>query len=96
MSIGRVVSITIPATVDVSDKRYCPPIEYARLPEDEVDECWTLNGKDIIVFDECAADITPEYGIAQLKKDYEQCCTIAGVNDDRNVPTIPLWKIAGI
>lgn len=68
------------------NKPYLHPLEYQKTAEDEADGFWTLdesNGMDVVVYGEIIQEITSEYGISRLRKEYP-AFTVTSVADNRN------------
>lgn len=65
---------------------YLDPLEYQKLPVDQAPGFWTLdqrNGMDVVACGEVTQEITGDYGISRLKKDYP-AFTVTSVADNRN------------
>ena len=87
--ITRIASITIP-------KRdgYLPPKEWAASKHSRAD-CWTLNAEnnlDVVVYGNCPAVINSDYGLKQLKRDYD-VVTIAAAADNTIRDNLKHWKV---
>lgn len=72
---------------------YCAPDEFSRA--EEVTGLWTLKQGDVVVFGELTQEITAEYSIAQLRKDYGTYATIQIVSDLRGGP-LGHWQVNAV
>lgn len=72
---------------------YCEPDEFSRAAD--VSGLWTLKQGDVIVFGALTQEITAEYNIAQLRKDYGTYATIQVVSDLRGGP-LGHWQVNAI
>lgn len=68
------------------NKPFLPPLEYRALPEEQAGDYWTLdqsNGMDVVVCGEIEHEITADYGISRLKREYP-AFSVTAVADNRN------------
>lgn len=90
IEIDDSVEVTIPYR-----EGYLPPKQYAKTPNDEMPNYWTLDSDsnlDIIVLGLIDGDVT---SIADVKKDYDNVATISAVGDYTSVPYLKHWKVEG-
>lgn len=93
IQIDDSVSVTIPYR-----SGYLPPNEYAKTPNDEMANYWTLNADsnlDIVVLGDIGVDVTDDYTITNIKKDYDNVATISAVSDNTNMNHLKHWKVSG-
>lgn len=93
IQIDDSVSVTIPYR-----SGYLPPKEYAKLPNDEMVNYWTLDANsnlDIVVLGRIEVNLTDEYTITNVKKDYDNVATISAVSDNTRVNGLKHWKVSG-
>lgn len=93
IQIDDSVSVTIPYR-----EGYLPPKQYAKLPNDEMGNYWTLNSDnnlDVMVLGELDIDVTDDYTITNLKKDYDDVVTISAVSDNARTNHLKHWKVSG-
>lgn len=93
IQIDDSVSLTIPYR-----DGYLPPKEYAKLPNDEMPNYWTLNSEsnlDIMVLGEVKEELTDKYTITNVKKDYDEVATISGVADNTKRDNLKHWRVDG-
>lgn len=86
------VSLTIPADVDAGKRHYLSPEAFAASANREC--YWTLNAagnQDVVVYGECPAEITEEYSLASLKKEYG-FVTVKAVRDNTLRRLLKHWK----
>lgn len=73
------------------NKPYTEPFQYQRMTLKEAAGVWTLdqaNGMDVVICGEVNQEISPEYGISNLKKDYPHVYSVVSVADNRNRPRL--------
>lgn len=73
------------------NKPFLYPLEYQRLSLADAAGYWTLdqsNGNDVVVCGEIDQEISADYGISQLKKDYPHVVSVISVADNRNRPRL--------
>lgn len=90
IEIDDSVELTIPYR-----EGYLPPKQYAKIPNDEMANYWTLNSDnnlDIIVLGLIDGDVT---SVADVKQQYDNVATISAVGDYTNVPYLKHWKVEG-
>lgn len=88
----QILTIVIP--VNVWEKEYIDPMQYEKL--EDVSSFFTLNpsnNSDFIVAGECEEEITEDYHVSDLKKDYAKCGIIAGVSDFTDTPRLKHFKV---
>lgn len=88
------ISLTIPIDADTGGKSYATPPEY--IKSQSKDRIWTLDpssGDDVVVYGECIAEITEEYTLENLMKDY-QAVTIMAVSDNTRRARLKTWKVS--
>ncbi len=62
------------------------------VPEDV---SMTVRAGDVLVLGE-AAELTQEYGIAQMKKDYPTYCTVKSITDNTRRSRLKHWKVTAV
>lgn len=95
---SKVESITIDFQRSYGNKPYLSPTEYAKLPEDEAENYWTLNaksGQDVIVLGVSDKEISRSYKLSDLQKDFQYAVTVTAVSDNRNRPRLKTIKVVG-
>lgn len=95
---SKVESITIDFQRSYWNKPYLPPTEYAKLPEEEATNYWTLNaktGQDVIVLGMSDKEISRTYKLSDLQKDFQYAVTVTAVSDNRNRPRLKTIKVVG-
>ncbi len=93
IQIDDSVSLTIPYRGG-----YLSPKQYAKIPNDQKINYWTLNSVsnlDIVVLGEVKEELTENYTITNVKKDYDEVATISGVSDNTRVDYLKHWKVDG-
>lgn len=93
---NRVEHITIDFQKSYGNKPYLPPNEYKKLPPEETPCYWTLDakkGQDILVLGETDREISREYRIKELEKDFQHAVTVTAVSDNRNRPRLKQIKV---
>lgn len=78
--------VIIPEDVE-TDKLYCKPAKYQ-----DAKMFWTLQEEDIIVEGHVDIEITDDYRIANLKKEYDNVYIITSVLDNRK-GSIPHFEV---
>ena len=87
MAENRVESLTIDFQHNYDNKPYIDPVEFSKLPKEEAENYWTLNGRsgqDIAVLGVSEKDISREYRLQDLINDFYYSGTITSVTDNRN------------
>jgi hypothetical protein len=94
--ISSSVSVTIEdgESKIVGNKKYISSKEYNKTNVD-IDNVWTLQIGDVVVFGECPKEINPLYTIERLTNDYRHMI-ISAVSDSSDQGTLPMWKIEGV
>lgn len=95
---SKVESITIDFQRSYGNKPYLSPTEYAKLPEEEAGNYWTLNvqdRQDVIVFGVSDKEISRSYKLSDLQKDFQYAVTVTVVVDSRNRPRLKNIKAVG-
>lgn len=95
---SKVESITIDFQRSYGNKPYLAPTEYAKLPEEEAGNYWTLNvqdRQDVIVFGVSDKEISRSYKLSDLQKDFQYAVTVTVVVDSRNRPRLKNIKAVG-
>lgn len=95
---SKVESITIDFQRSYGNKPYLSPTEYAKLPEEEAGNYWTLNaktGQDVIVLGVSDKEISRSYKLSDLQKDFQYAVTVTAVSDNRNRPRLKNIKVVG-
>lgn len=93
-TVTRKQILTIVIPVNAWEKEYIDPMQYEKL--EDVSSCFTLNpsnNSDFIVAGECEEEITGDYRVSDLKKDYAKCGIIAGVSDFTDTPRLKHFKV---
>lgn len=84
-------SIRIPTDAQV-DKAYLPPKEFAKKPNDQKQNYWTISEGDCIVrglVDDTGDDAKPD----KLESKYDNVVTVISVTDNRRVDNAPHWRV---
>lgn len=95
---SKVESITIDFQRSYGNKPYLAPTEYAKLPEEEAGNYWTLNaktGQDVIVLGVSDKEISRPYKLSDLQNDFQYAVTVTAVSDNRNRPRLKTIKVVG-
>lgn len=95
---SKVESITIDFQRSYGNKPYLAPTEYAKLPEEEAGNYWTLNaksGQDVIVLGVSDKEISRTYKLSDLQKDFQYAVTVTAVSDNRNRPRLKTIRVVG-
>lgn len=95
---SKVESITIDFQRSYGNKPYLSPTEYAKLPEEEAGNYWTLNaraGQDVIVLGMSDKEISRTSKLSDLQKDFQYAVTVTAVSDNRNRPRLKNIKVVG-
>lgn len=95
---SKVESITVDFQRSYGNKPYLAPTEYAKLPEEEAGNYWTLNaktGQDVIVLGVSDKEISRSYKLSDLQKDFQYAVTVTAVSDNRNRPRLKNIKVVG-
>ena len=83
----KVESITIDFQRNYGNKPYLPPNEYRKLSAEEILAYWTLDaqsGQDMLVLGESEIEISREYRLSELQKDFQYAVTVSAVSDNRS------------
>lgn len=95
---SKVEKITVDFQRKYGNKPYLPPQEYAKLPQEERGNFWTLDakqGKDIMVLGVSEQEISRDYRIARLSEGFQYAVTVSAVSDNRNRPRLKHIKVTG-
>lgn len=95
---SKVEKITIDFQRKYGNKPYLPPQEYAKLPDEERGNYWTLDAKqskDVIILGESEKEISRDYRISGLFHDFQYAVTVTAVSDNRNRPRLKNIKVVG-
>ena len=95
---AKVEKVTVDFQRNYGNKPYLPPDEYRKLPPEQYGEFWTLDaksGQDVIVLGETAPEISREYRLSALKKDFQYAVTVTAVSDNRNRIRLKNIKVVG-
>lgn len=95
---SKVERITIDFTRAYGNKAYLPPNEYKKLSAEEVTGYWTLDaktGQDMLVLGESNHEISRQYKLLDLQKDFQYAVTVTAVSDNRNRPRLKHIKAVG-
>lgn len=95
---SRVESITIDFQRSYGNKPYVDPDHYRKLTAAEKDNCWTLDDrteKDVVVYGELPEEISKEYRLSALMKDYQYAVTVCAVSDNRNRRNLKHIRVVG-
>ena len=93
-TLKKVESITIDFQRTRREKEYVDFITFEKL--EDKNDYWTLNnrdGLDVIVCGESNKEITDDYRLSDLKKDFQYCVTIKTVSDNRNTDHLKNIKV---
>lgn len=95
---NRVESITVDFQRSYGNRPYVIPDQYRKLSPAEKDRCWTLDDrteKDVVVYGEQTEEISEEYRLSSLMKDYQYAATVKAVSDNRNRRGLKHIKVVG-
>lgn len=95
---AKAEKITVDFQRNYRNKPYLPPNEYRKLPPERCKEFWTLDaksGQDVIVLGKTAQEISGEYRLSALKKDFQYAVTVTAVSDNRNRMRLQNIKVVG-
>ena len=94
---SKIESITIDFQRNYGNKPYISPVEFLKLTADQAEQYWTLNnnGQDMIVLGVSDKDITSEYRISALHKDFQYAVAVTEVSDNRSRPRLKNIKAVG-
>lgn len=95
---SRVESITVDFRRSYGNKPYVDPDQYRKLTAAEKDNCWTLDDrteKDVVVYGERTEEISKDYRLSALMKDYQYAVTVRAVSDNRNRRGLKHIKVVG-
>lgn len=95
---SRVESITVDFQRSYGNRPYVIPDQYRKLPAEEKDRCWTLDDrteKDVVVYGEQTEEISEEYRLSSLMKEYQYAATVKAVSDNRNRRGLKHIKVVG-
>lgn len=93
---NKVESITIDFGRSYGNKPYVPPNEFRKLPVEEKGKYWTLDkesGQDILIPDELEQEITTDYRISNLRRDYQYASIVKSITDNRHMPRLKHIKV---
>lgn len=93
---NKVESITIDFGRSYGNKLYVPPNEFRKLPVEEKGKYWTIDkesGQDILIPDELEQEITTDYRISNLRRDYQYASIVKAVTDNRHMPRLKHIKV---
>lgn len=88
------ISLTIPVDADTGGKQYADPKGYNKSADKSM--LWTLDpasGDDVIVYGECPAEISEDYTLGKLARDYIMV-TIMAVSDNTRRARLRTWKVS--
>ena len=91
-------SITVDFQRSYGNMPYVSPDQYRKLTAEEKDNCWTLDDrteKDVIVYGERTEEISREYRLSALMKEYQYAVTVREVSDNRNRRGLKTIKAVG-
>ena len=80
-----ILTVIIPVDADAEGKQYIDYPSYLKLTESEIDLYWTINpkcNKEVIVCGVCDKEITTDYRVDQLKKDYLKAGIVSALDDN--------------
>ncbi len=95
---SRMESITVDFQRSYGNRPYVSPDQYRKLTAEEKDNCWTLDDrteKDVIVYGEQTEEISREYRLSALMKEYQYAVTVRAVSDNRNRRCLKTIKVVG-
>ena len=90
LEVDDSISITIPY-----QNGYLPPKQYAKLPNDQMSQYWTLDSNDnldVVVLGDIKVDLTDDYTLTDLRKDYD-VYTVSAVSDNTLVDYLKHWEV---
>lgn len=94
----RAEDITIDFQKSYGNKPYLPPNEYRKLSMEESANYWTLDaktGQDMLVLGNSDKEISREYRLSELSKDFQYVVTVCAVSDNRNRPRLKHIRVVG-
>lgn len=95
---NKVESITIDFQRIYGNKPYLPPNDYKKLSAEESSGYWTLDaksGSDVLMLGVCDKEISKQYRLSDLQKDFQYAVTVTAVSDNRNRPRLKHIKVVG-
>lgn len=95
---NKVESITIDFQRAYGNKPYLTPNEYKKLSAEERSGYWTLDaksGSDVLMLGVCDKEISKQYRLSDLQKDFQYAVTVTAVSDNRNRPRLKHIKVVG-
>lgn len=90
------LTVVIPIEADTDGKEYIDSVNFLKLLDKDVDKYFTFNpvgNKDMIVAGECEKEITSDYKITDLKKDFQKCGTISSFSDNTDGELLKHYKV---
>lgn len=93
---SQVLTIIIPIGADMEEKQYIDAVNYVKLSPEEADRYWTVNpvcNKEIIVCGVSDKEITADYRISELKKDYQKTGIVSGFSDNTEGDLLKHYKV---
>ncbi len=90
------LTVIIPVEADAEGKEYIDYLSYQRLPAGELNRYWTINpvcNKEMIVCGICDKDISTDYRISQLKKDYLNTGIISAFDNNTGGDLLKHYKV---
>lgn len=92
----QLLTVIIPNESDTGGKEYIDGTAYADLPDGEMERYFTFapaGNHDVIVAGECSKEITKDYKITDLRKDFQKSGTIASLSDNTEGALLKHWKV---
>ena len=88
--------ITIPVEADTQGKSYVDYVSYQGLSAEQAAAHWTINPKcnqEVMVCGACDAEVTAEYKISTLKKDYMKSGLVCGLEDNTEEELLKHYRV---
>lgn len=95
--LSEIITIRIPTNADAQDRKYIDCMNFAR--QDDVSQYWTINPKnnlDFVVCGLCNQEITENYKVTQLSKDFLKTGTLKAFSDNTDKPMLRHYKVVAV
>lgn len=92
----QLLTAVVPMEADTDRKQYIDALSYEKLSDDETEKYFTFNPRnnhDMIVAGECDKEITKDYSITDMRKEFQKSGTIASLADNTEGTLLKHWKV---
>lgn len=96
LHVANSVSVTIPVDADAGGRHYLPPALFTESAHKG--NYWSLDAAhnlDLIVIGACDKELTDDYTLDNLQKDYGYA-TVKAVADNTSRPHLKHWKVTAV